>query len=122
MDVEETLEGFVEEGRDDYVGLWEIVRAVREDFGVQDDGEVKRTSLGLIQQLLCHYGMSAGVPTPDGRGFVPWPLSTDETLRRIETEWVALGRDPDIWEIVWFVTPEASVAHNDQRLSRDDAD
>ena len=33
MLTEEILESFVEEGRYDYVGLWEIVRAVKESTG-----------------------------------------------------------------------------------------
>jgi hypothetical protein len=105
MLAEELLEDFVEEGREDHVGLWEIVRAVREDLEVSNDDEVRRVTLDLVEQLLRRYGMEAGRPMPDWRGFLPWRLSPDEAVRRIEREWVALGREPNLWEIVWFNTP-----------------
>jgi hypothetical protein len=113
MYAEEVLERFVEEGRDDHVGLWQIVRAVREDLKVHEECDVRRTTLALVGQLLGRYGMSAGVPAADGRGFLPWTLSADESLQRIETEWLALGRDPDLWEVVWFDTPGIKSARND---------
>jgi len=106
MKLNDVVLDFVEESHDDHVGLWEIVRAVREDLGVSDNAEVRRLTLEVVASLLREHGLVAGKPTPDWRGFVPWPLSPEEAERRIEEEWAALGRDPNLWEIVWFDTPQ----------------
>jgi hypothetical protein len=104
MLAEEVLDRFVEEGREDHVGLWQIVRAVREDLGVSDADEVRRVTLELVGALLRERGMIAGRPSLDWRGFIPWQLAPEAAVRRIEEEWLALGRDPNLWEIVWFDT------------------
>jgi hypothetical protein len=105
MLLDEVVERFVEEGRDDHVGLWQLVRAVREDLGLRDPVEVRAATLDLVRVLLAEHGIEAGFPAPDGRGFLPWSSRPDETIDRIARGWDALGRDPNIGEIVWFNTP-----------------
>lgn len=111
MLAEELLEDLVEEGREDHIGLWEIVRAVREDLEVSDTAEVRQVALQLITTLLQRGSMQAGFPTPDGRGFIPWKSGHDETIDRIGRGWDLLGRDPTIGEIVWFNTPDSPPPH-----------
>jgi hypothetical protein len=48
--------------------------------------------------------MQVGHPTPDGRQFVAWGLPPDQAVSRIEREWAALGREPDIGEVAWFTS------------------
>jgi hypothetical protein len=103
---EEVLEDLVEEGREDFVGLWEVIRYVREDLEVEDDAEVRRVTLGLAEEMLKRHGMLAGVPSRDWGDFLAWDLPPDQVIRRIEAEWLALGRDPSLWEVVWFIAPE----------------
>jgi hypothetical protein len=69
----------------------------------------------VVKNLLESGLVVAGWPTPDSCGFIPWSLTTNETLARIEAEWDALGRDPTIGGIVWFTTSEAG-----DRLFADD--
>jgi hypothetical protein len=102
---EDLMAAILEEGLADHVGLWEIVRAVREDLGVRDWDEVRRVTLQLVWSLLRDRGMIAGRPSLDWRGFIPWQLTAEESVRRIEEEWTVLGRDPSLWEIVWFDAP-----------------
>jgi hypothetical protein len=102
---EDLLAGFVDEGLDDHVGLWEVVRAVREDLGVSDPAAVRDATLRLVRVLLTEQGLEAGFPTPDGRGFRAWPLDAEESIGRIEREWDLLGRSPSIGEVVWFNNP-----------------
>lgn len=110
MQLEDVVEQFVEEGLDDHVGLWQLVRAVREDLGVNDSDGVRSVTLGLVRTLLSERRLQAGFPARDGRGFQPWPLSLDQSISRIGSEWDALGRDPTIGEVVWFNTPEGVTA------------
>lgn len=42
--------------------------------------------------------------------FVARTESPETTLRRIEADWTALGREPTIGEVVWFVATPKGVA------------
>jgi len=99
---EEVLESLIEECREDHVGLWRIVNAVRCDLASTDPLETRTTTLRLVRSLLRERGMQVGYPAPDGRHFVPWELRADQALSRIEKEWSTLGREPDIGEVAWF--------------------
>ncbi|HTU22533.1 MAG TPA: hypothetical protein VMG10_31130 [Gemmataceae bacterium] len=102
MTPEDVLESLVEECRDDHVGLWEVVNAVRYDLGSTDPAQTRALTLQLVHRLLQERGIQIGQPTPDGRHFVPWELPPDQAVRRIEQEWSALGHDPDIGDVAWF--------------------
>lgn len=93
--------------REDYIGLWVILEEVKGRFEKADSTEQRRRTLEVIRELLDKTLIQAGWPTPDGKGFEPWQLSVDETIRRIDMEWDALGREPNLWEIVWFTTTDA---------------
>jgi hypothetical protein len=103
---DEVLESLAEECRADHVGLWEVVHAVKFDMDVTDPGKVRELTLRLVRQLLQEHGMKVGQPAPDGRSFLAWDLSPDEAIDRIEQEWSALGREPDIGELAWLTSPD----------------
>lgn len=88
---------------DDYTGLWEFLRDVQRAYPGADDRAVKDRTLGVIRDLL-EAGYIVAGDLKDGIGVVPWPQPTDEVLQRIKSEWDALGREPNIWEIVWFTS------------------
>jgi hypothetical protein len=49
--------------------------------------------------------MNAGDVTLDG--FKDWDTAPNEVLERVEREWVALGRAPNLGEICWLSNTEA---------------
>jgi hypothetical protein len=104
MTPEDVLKSLVEECREDHVGLWRIVNAVRYDLGATGSQDVRAMTLRLVHSLLHERGMQIGHPAADGRHFIPWGLPPDQALSRIEQEWVALGREPDIGELAWFTS------------------
>src|SRR5438046_12396 len=104
MTADEVLESLVEECHADHVGLWEIVNAVRLDLGAKNATETQALALRLIRRLLEERGMQVGHPAPDGRHFVSWDLAPDQAVRRIEQEWSALGREPNIGDVAWFTS------------------
>jgi hypothetical protein len=106
MTPEDVLENLAEECHTDHVGLWEIVDAVRFDLGSTSASEIRALTLRLVRALLCDLGMQVGHPAPDGRHFVSWDLSPEQAVRRIEKEWSALGREPNIGEVAWFTSAE----------------
>ena len=68
----------------------------------QDD--VTRT-LALVERLLDR-GFRVG-EIPEGVSFVAWTSQDRRDIkRRIERDWQALGRDPNLWEICWFDLPK----------------
>ena len=104
MTSEEVLESLIEECHEDHVGLWRIVNAVRFDLGVKISEETQEMTLQLVRRLLQERNVQVGHPAPDGRHFLPWILPPDEALSRIEDEWTALDREPNIGEIAWFTS------------------
>jgi hypothetical protein len=115
IDMNQLKRDVLAECEEDYVGLWSIIWRVRyalndgqyplpEDDRA-DSSEVRRLTLQLVQDLLEAGLVQAGSPAPDGRGFARWSLRPREVVRRITSEWDALGREPNIGEVVWFATP-----------------
>ncbi len=85
--------------REDYVGLWELVRIVERELPGVD---LVTSTMNLIRKLLSEGLIRAGEPTSDGRGFLAWEGGVEETLSRIEFEWRRLRRKPTLGEVVWF--------------------
>ncbi len=104
MTASDVLERLTEECRVDHVGLWEIVNAVQLDLGATDPVEIRALTMQLVRSLLQDRGIVVGHPAPDGRHFVAWNVVPEAAVRRIEEEWSALGREPDIGEIAWFTS------------------
>jgi hypothetical protein len=112
MTLDDVLESLVEECHEDHVGLWRIVNAVRFDLGSSNPSEIRAATIRLVRSLLHERGMQVGHPAPDGRHFLSWGLSPDQALNRIEQEWSALGRDPNIGEVAWFTSPSEAPAES----------
>jgi hypothetical protein len=102
MTEQDVIAGLLDECREDYVGLWQLVNASQLDMGAAGPDETRQRTLDLVRRLLSEPGIVVGHPAPDGRHFVPWNLKPDDAFDRIEREWSALGRNPDIGEIAWF--------------------
>lgn len=78
---------------------WEIRNTSGRNF---DQGKTRELTLEIIGDLLASGKMESGWPTADG-GWESWKLSQVAALTRIEAEWDALGKEPNIGsEIVWF--------------------
>lgn len=85
------------------LGLWWLANDVRGVIGgTLPEGEVRRLTLEAVGPLLESGDLRAGDVRPDGT-FVAWSGRVDEVLARISSEWQALGRQPDIGDVVWFV-------------------
>lgn len=84
------------EAAEDYVGLWQISRLLR-------DGAVPghATLTDVLRQLLADDSMDIG--QFEGKTFHPWAGTTDSKVQRVSSELAKLGRDPDIGEIGWVV-------------------
>lgn len=99
-DPSEIRDAILAELPEDYVGLWWIPKHLREDFGVSNAEELRVLTLDLAASVLSEPGVVFGQFS--GGEFHHWNESAIETLARIEREWQALGREPNIGDIGWF--------------------
>jgi hypothetical protein len=100
-------------GYDDWVDLCGVTSAVQEKLGVSGEA-LLQTTLAVVNEILTTGLMTVGVLSSDMTSFIPWQSAVPEALARIEREWRALGRDPNLWEICWF----ANTAAGNERARR----
>ncbi|MEM9539294.1 MAG: hypothetical protein AAGA60_07250 [Cyanobacteria bacterium P01_E01_bin.42] len=91
---------------EDYVGLWSIIWQFREIGREQNPLERKKKTMRLIKELLEEDLIKAASFSNEKQEFQTWNVPVNEILARIEREWDDLGREPDLWEIVWFTGTE----------------
>jgi hypothetical protein len=94
------------EGLEDYVGLWQVARRVREVIGETTTDLVREASLKRLGPLLVGGYIEAGFSPYVKGDFEPWGIPGHAAMERIDVEWRALGKDPNIWEICWFKNTE----------------
>jgi hypothetical protein len=101
MDMTELVDDFMKESNVDYVGLWEIAQASREDLGAETTDRARMLSLKVVRQLY-ERGLRPG--NYWGGDFDYWPdEGCQAALDRIEREWIAAGKDPNLGDpICWF--------------------
>ena len=88
---------------EDYVGLWSVLREIEDDWADIGEAEARFKTLELLRKLLIEELIYAG-DYDDNETFEGWKLSPKDVIERIELEWEALGRKPNIAEIVLFTT------------------
>ena len=85
----------------DFFDISLIAEPLRERLGLQSQDDIRHHTLRVIERLI-----ALGVKPGDydyATTISFWPGTPAELLDRIETEWVALGRTPDLGEsICWF--------------------
>jgi len=87
------------------LGLWSAAAEVKEHVGQDAPWDlVRATTLEALAPLL-KSGELVAVDLLSGGDLATWPGTPDEWLTRIDQEWRALGRDPDIGDIAWFYGP-----------------
>jgi hypothetical protein len=95
------------EGIEDVVGVWEVIRRVRQECPGLSAEEVRRTTLHTVKQLLDQRFMEVGGALREDGTLDRWDVSAEDVLARIAAAWTELGREPDVWDIGWLVTTEA---------------
>ena len=100
----ELVSEFLREANDDFVGLWEIVHVLERQIG--DARALRDQTLDVARELLARGLLAGGLSSSDD-DFHPWPdQRPDAVIARIRSEWIALGRTPNIGDIVWFSRPD----------------
>jgi hypothetical protein len=102
--VSEIVDLIAEECREDFVGLWEIIKEIRRAFPDESDNRIQAMSLEVVSALLNSGRAVAGDLSGAGK-FNDWRATAESTIARIKREWEQLKRDPNISEIVWLTAP-----------------
>jgi hypothetical protein len=100
--IEEISRGLAEEARVDCVGLWTVLWEVKQRLPSLTPAEARVVALAVI-----HNAIEQGMVVPGefvAMRFVPWEGPPEEAVQRIESRWLALGREPNIGEVVWFTS------------------
>lgn len=93
------------ESCEDYVGLWSIIWCLREIEKESDPTKIRLQAIKIIGELLEAGLVQCGTFSENGN-FEIWQLDASTIISRIEKEWDALGREPNMGEIVWFVATQ----------------
>jgi hypothetical protein len=98
----------VEEAQSDVVGLWAVLWQVKNELPSLSSEEARAATLEVIHDALSReeivVGEFGGGDT-ETTSFIPWRMSLMDALQRIEREWRALAREPNLGDIAWFVAP-----------------
>ena len=97
--IESIVADFRREAEDDFVGLWQIARRVRETCG--ENADFTSLIIRVVSELLQCPGYDVG--QFEGEAFVDWAGSVETKLERLHAELTRLGHEPDIGEIAWIV-------------------
>lgn len=90
--------------REDYLGLWVIVRNVRRLYPEITAQQLREVTFRIISRLLSEEDVRIGQFS--GSVFECWPADTEAATSRINVEWDQLGRDPNLGDIAWFAPKE----------------
>jgi hypothetical protein len=99
----------LQECDEDHVGVWNVIRDVKEFMPHADSAMIQEVTVSVLNELLQHNMIAAGYPTDEGK-FVIWQVPASLVIEHIKKQWLCLGRDPDIGEVVWFTTPRKAAA------------
>ena len=107
MDLDSIVADFEKDSALDYIGLWELIRAVTNQAEEKGDDNIRRSTLTLLRKMLSR-GFRAGGFTQTRKWELWSDQNPDHVIRRVEAGWNALGREPNIGDIVWFERSEPS--------------
>jgi len=100
---------FIIEGIEDEVGLWQIIRRVKQGLKETEHKQVKSLTLSQIRDVLETKLMQIGMfehTSTQTLDFQIWSMDIDNIVLRIEKEWADLGREPNIGDIAWLITTD----------------
>lgn len=100
--VQDAQRGWVRDASSSDLGLWWLAADIRELRPGAPENEVRLETLRAVRPLLTSGALRAVHLLPGG-SFEPWEGSVEEQLARMDAEWAALGRPPDLGDIVWFI-------------------
>ena len=90
---------------DEPIYLAFIIGIINDYIDLKNNEQLK--VLEIIEELSNEKLIVAGLPKGEHWVFITWKKTVKETIQTIKKEWDQLGREPSLWDIVWFdITPK----------------
>jgi len=107
MNIDAVLEGLVQFGEDDWIGLWVIAADMAGELDVDDWKENLEITLVLVRELLKRGFRAVDSPLrSDGVHFAPWPDQDPEAVVDfIRRQWMRRAELPAWGDCPWFAAP-----------------
>ena len=102
MNLQRCIYALLEHGADDWVYAAEVASVAKFTGRANTEDEIRGLSFALIREVVQQGFMEIGDLLGEGGRFRKWEMSDQETLERVEREWIALGRNPSLGEICWL--------------------
>lgn len=105
----------LDRGLEDILQLDEMASVARRHLGGSpSEDEVMRVTTEIIGELVDAGYAIVGDVAKDDEGILyisSWGLGSADTIKRIEDEWRALGRPPNLGDVCWLELTESGRAH-----------
>jgi hypothetical protein len=105
----------LDRGLDDILQLSEMAGVARRHLGGSpSEDEVMRVTTEIIGELVDAGYAIVGDVAKNDEGILyisSWGLGSADTIKRIEDEWRALGRPPNLGDVCWLELTESGRAH-----------
>ena len=89
---------------DDYTGLEQALWDVEKAFPHDSPAIHREKTLKLIREMLEKGYIEAGDYPESGERWIPWSLSIDQIMKKINGEWDKLGKErADLIDVVSFI-------------------
>lgn len=105
MTLQTCIEDLLIRGLDDWIQAAEVASVARTTGGAQSEEIRRDLSLRLIRKLL-EDGLAEAGMVDDQEGFVPWGISVDDAMQRIESDWSTRPTGPELGEVCWLSLTE----------------
>jgi hypothetical protein len=117
MKVDACVEEILDRGLDDWIQASEVASVAKLTGGEATTEGIESLALEVIGHLVRGELMAPGDVTTDG--FSEWGMRPDEAVRRITTDWKALGRLPNLGEICWLSSTSTGARKARERAARE---
>jgi hypothetical protein len=87
-------------GQDDWIQACELVSVILESMKGPPEQSLQAQTLAVLTEVLEEDLFEIGFVTE--QGFKPWGTGTVDAIRRVQSEWKALGRDPGLGDLFWL--------------------
>ena len=111
MNTQRCTDDLLMRGADDLIQAAEVASIAMQVGGASTPDEMRVLSLQVIREVLAQRLMEIGDAVGVGSHptyvyaqveFQTWGLSCEAAMARVEREWKALGRNPNLGEICWL--------------------
>jgi len=102
MIIKQCIHDLVMRGCDDWVDACGVASIAINIGHAKSVEEIRDLSLKMIREVVQQGLMEIGDLPQNGQRLELWPMTPQECLDRVEREWDALGRNPNLWEICWL--------------------